>query len=724
MAQDSYRSSQEAPPASNSYPEPKHSQSNLYPGSGHPPSYHAESDRQRYRDASPGQRSKMESAHYQKTRQPINEAVNSAVDKADASNALPPEILSQITSQITASVLQQLKGTTLDSTSPISTLSTSNIPTAALVATNGVTRAHSIPSDNSPPLSHRDVYTPPSPHRSPEEPVFASPTSPTKFSFSAPGRHSPDDDKRPASPGSLASQAIQADESRSEKAERPKAPTRKPTEITTLEKIWGPLFEGSRPTARLGQFLKGLALHLIEDYEPKYSLVITPQKMQKYYEDTKLSQELYPWQVVFDDRTSSISRLYREVEAQHHLVQDRVEERPDIPALTPLGFERWSTLMLLAHPDQEFERLQKAVLDMPIGNFDDRKERFPKEISRRLFPKIPDQNIREKLEKGMITHCNISLLHRYSSGPDQLTPQPQPTATAHRADSMASTTSSQPSVPSNRRPETAPSAPAQDSNIERDRQPYSNTPSEGAIEDEDDIPTPQPIERERNPYSAQPGGGRTYDDIRRPSTPPDSRAPPSAAAAKLGRSASVASSSGRPVDPPRSQPIPMNAAHHLRQSTQPGAEGLSIPDAAPIPRHRANSILNHHHPSSRSMRHRSPSANTQGGSEYRRLDGDVSFGPSAYGPYSSSPSGDVIEDARRHRDYERHYPPDRHDRHDPMRQSMYEMPAREREARPRYQSNAGYGDTTRTHYNSDEDHYRSTGGRSHNGGYDGQQYYR
>jgi hypothetical protein len=84
-------------------------------------------------------------------------------------------------------------------------------------------------------------------------------------------------------------------------------------EETTLEKIWGPLFDrDGRPTRRLSQFLRGIAVHLvsldtmskpsyanhnpqIEDYEPAQSLVITPSKMQKFYEDTKLSNENYPW---------------------------------------------------------------------------------------------------------------------------------------------------------------------------------------------------------------------------------------------------------------------------------------------------------------------------------------------------------------------------------------------------------------------------------------------
>jgi hypothetical protein len=33
----------------------------------------------------------------------------------------------------------------------------------------------------------------------------------------------------------------------------------------------------------------------IEDYEPKKSLVISPAKMQKFYEDVKVTDEVYPW---------------------------------------------------------------------------------------------------------------------------------------------------------------------------------------------------------------------------------------------------------------------------------------------------------------------------------------------------------------------------------------------------------------------------------------------
>lgn len=34
-------------------------------------------------------------------------------------------------------------------------------------------------------------------------------------------------------------------------------------ELTTLEKIWGKLFDDGKPTPRLGQFLRGIAVHLV-----------------------------------------------------------------------------------------------------------------------------------------------------------------------------------------------------------------------------------------------------------------------------------------------------------------------------------------------------------------------------------------------------------------------------------------------------------------------------
>lgn len=100
--------------------------------------------------------------------------------------------------------------------------------------------------------------------------------------------------------------------------------------------------------------------------------------------------------------------MYRDLKCQHHFVQERNDQRPDIPGLTAIGFERWMTLLIQAYPEEEYRRLQRAVLDMPISN-PDQKERFPKDIPRRLFPQIEERGIREHVENTIVKHVDIQI---------------------------------------------------------------------------------------------------------------------------------------------------------------------------------------------------------------------------------------------------------------------------------------------------------------------------
>lgn len=167
-------------------------------------------------------------------------------------------------------------------------------------------------------------------------------------------------------------------------------------------------------------------------------------------------------------------------------MQERLDEKPDIPGLTARGFERWMTLMIQAHPDQEFERLQRTLLEMPINNPDDSRERFPKELSRRLFPKAGDPVVKALLEQGMVTHCKIK--------PSVFSPRSPSRAGIHhnRGASFAEGTSGKASP------------------LGFDRRRHTYTP---AIEEAAEGTPSRPIERERKPYSAQPGGGKLYEDV-------------------------------------------------------------------------------------------------------------------------------------------------------------------------------------------------------------------
>jgi hypothetical protein len=169
---------------------------------------------------------------------------------------------------------------------------------------------------------------------------------------------------------------------------------------------------------------------------------------------------------------------------QHHLIQEHNADQPYIPALTPDGFQEWMTVMIQAYPSTEYERLSKAVLDMPISNADDRKERFPKELPRRMFP----------------LHENL-----------------------HAQQRCAAVLSAEGVGPLRRAP-TFPPPPPMGHGLERERSPYAGRPTDsGAVESDDEHKegTSRPIERERNPYSAAPGLGKFHEDGHSHSVPPE-----------------------------------------------------------------------------------------------------------------------------------------------------------------------------------------------------------
>ncbi|KAE8355308.1 hypothetical protein BDV28DRAFT_129320 [Aspergillus coremiiformis] len=409
----------------------------------------------------------------------INEAVNSAFHKANTTTYLSPEVLTQIT----ATVIQQLKETGLENLQSDQYLPPRPPPRPPKQWANGQPTA--FPSDftPSPAVATQDTSSP-SPHATYDYTPYQSRPPSTGYSASPhpqPRASPAPSSERRASPTSQMSDHSQKVDS------RPKPPSREATvtELTTLERIWGTLFEDGEPTKKLSQFLRGIAVHLIEDYEPKNSLVVLPGKLQQFYEETRVPGDYYPWQMIFDDNTSHISRLFREVKAEHHLVQKegKLEERPEIPGLTPRGFEKWATLMIQVNPETEYKRLQKAVLNMPISNPDNKKERFPKEIPQSLFPfeKILNLALQKELKKSIERHCMLDVDEEF----EKVKPP--------HHDSAATAADSAPSY------------------SERERKSYQASVADG---DEEEIEIlSRPIERERKPYTAQPGGGKEYDDF-------------------------------------------------------------------------------------------------------------------------------------------------------------------------------------------------------------------
>ena len=321
---------------------------------------------------------------------------------------------------------------------------------------------------------------------------------------------------------------------------------------------------------------------------------------------------------------------------------------------------------------------------MPISNPDDRKERFPKEISRRLFPKDADLEIRSQIERAMKEHCGIRVHVRQDSTTDTEAQPPQTsyqiedptrpsptkadfTATARQASVLAPVTSRGSPPPTN-----------YVGTGGRERHPYPQAMSDATVSDDgDDLATPQPIERERKPYVAQPGGGKNHEALKRPVVdfviPTPEIRPARTMSMKYREPADLQKRGTMPID--------------IHQPAPPS----SYPDAEQ-PHVRSNSVYK----DGTSRRQRSPSLGAGGDVYSHRSESTMN-----YGSYGSGPSADIAEDTRRWREFDRARERNAHDKYDAARMAAYDP--RDRDPRPRGQSTVGFD--PRPHYATVDDDY-------------------
>ena len=277
---------------------------------------------------------------------------------------------------------------------------------------------------------------------------------------------------------------------------------------------------------------------------------------------------------------------------------------------------------------------------MPISNPDDKKEkeRFPKDISRRLFPGFPDMKIRGDLEDAVSKHANVDLPNRskrdespshkrsiiesVQSLPGQrpnvgVEPPPsnnniererKPYVNSQLNSAVEDTNPYPAQPPVNHRASVGPeNAFLPPNNIERERKPYSSVPPESAIDDTNPFPPPPSsnIERERNPYS-QPGAGRGITD--------DLRVNETGIGIGKPRADSVASNLGRP------EPIASKIRSDSNARARPIPLGSSMPGRGPMEIPKPE--IHQHRQPSNVRRHRSPSF-SRVRDDFRRSDGDL-----------------------------------------------------------------------------------------------------
>ncbi|KAN0113022.1 hypothetical protein V8E51_005973 [Hyaloscypha variabilis] len=500
---------------------------------------------------------------------PINDRMASAADR-DELRAYPrvtPELIAEITERVKKEVVEQLSKQTGSEVSNKSSSSSSPPPT------------HTPPS---PTQYSKPAYAPP-------PPMMASPPSSPLDRPSV--RFS---DRRPGV-----------------------ARTYSTAELSTIDQKWGRLFDSEgTPTKRLGEFLRGLANHIIDDFPPRKSIVVTPTKMAAYYASHALEKEPHPLLSIFraNSNEEHIQRLYQGLGCEHHLVQEDSHSEAIIPSLTPVGFAHWMTLFILAHPEEEWKRLEKVVMAMPINAdgdlVDGKPERLPKQISRHLLPEKADANSQKLLEDAI-----LQFLADFGS-----TNRRRGSLTAPSLSRRSSTQARQRPVEIHqaRTSPTSSKAPS----IERDRKPYAGGPSnsEGSS-NEDGIK----IERDRQPYAAQPGSGRVYVEKNTLNLPTRSGRANSTSSRTSAREISDAGS--RVSVREQSEVVEPREPRHQRTQSTTSQTGPGRPAGR-----RTSS------PPIRNFRHSIPD-DIQGGSKYGAgpSSSTSSFTPGSYGSNTSFP---------------------------------------------------------------------------------------
>jgi hypothetical protein len=191
----------------------------------------------------------------QPIQQPLKNAIGHAFEKSDAARVVDPDLIAQITAEVKRSVLDEIK--------------------SGVVAGAAQSQAAPVPQQYVPPspasttnsIPPRDVYTPPSPKRT----DYSSQQSPERD----PLYRDPLLDGNSDTPTPRFERSAPVEIPRERAPPRPNPAPRMMTEdYTPIEKMWQRLFDPEgQPLPRLGQLLRGLALHLVrnETYLPELS---------------------------------------------------------------------------------------------------------------------------------------------------------------------------------------------------------------------------------------------------------------------------------------------------------------------------------------------------------------------------------------------------------------------------------------------------------------------
>ena len=245
---------------------------------------------------------------------PVNEAVTNALTQSDATSHIDPILVAQITEQ----VINSLRASKV---STYATAQTSQLPFPPTQVYPDLPPGSLSSSTTSADISipDRTVHTPPS-HATCNSRTGVPPLLKTFLNSSMSSTLHSNSSIREN--GRSAPVTIPKVHNVVQQRPRRNSELSDLDEETPVERIWQPLFDSQcRPTKRLGQFLRGLANHIvrinmflppyfrvkkvanrlsqIEEFEPCQSIVITPKKLLNFYKAVPVPDDIYPWHGIY-----------------------------------------------------------------------------------------------------------------------------------------------------------------------------------------------------------------------------------------------------------------------------------------------------------------------------------------------------------------------------------------------------------------------------------------
>ncbi|KAK0391813.1 hypothetical protein NLU13_1312 [Sarocladium strictum] len=147
--------------------------------------------------------------------------------------------------------------------------------------------------------------------------------------------------------------------------------------------------EDKRLTQQCDALLRAIAKHISAEIGDRRVKELTPTKLAAFYKAVGGDYDSF----FVESDHQAISMAWQRTGCQHTLQPTESDyDPPSIPALTPRGFSRWSSVEILLGPEEHVPYIQYAVRNWDLKH-PETGEPFPKNLPRDVFPAVTDAEV-------------------------------------------------------------------------------------------------------------------------------------------------------------------------------------------------------------------------------------------------------------------------------------------------------------------------------------------